>query len=196
MYRIYKQRRRDRIPILLKQSERIFHTQDLGLLWGTRNPNTLHTTISRYIKRDILFPLTKGMYATTEPATLDPRLIGLKSLHGYGYISCETILFHAGVINQPPREITMVGSQSRRWDIGEHRFRVRKMKDGFLFHPAGIREEDGIRQASLERAITDLLYFHPYAPLDAPVNWSRVQDIQDAIGYPLTPRRYATSTTH
>ncbi|MBI2427055.1 MAG: hypothetical protein HYV34_04360 [Candidatus Kerfeldbacteria bacterium] len=133
------------------------------------------------------------MYTTIEPSELDPRLIGLKSLHGYGYISCETILFQEGMLNQLPREITMIGSESRHWNVGEHRFRVRKMKDKFLYHPFGIIEKNGIRQAMVERAVADLLYFHARAPLDAPMNWAHIQSIQRAIGYPLTPHRYTSS---
>lgn len=196
MYRINEQQTRNYSNLLLKQQERILHTQDIALLWGIRNPRTLYMTVSRYMKRGVLFPLTKGMYTTIQPSELDPRLIGLKSLHGYGYISCETILFQEGILNQPVQEITMVGSESRHWNVGEHRFRVRKMKDEFLYHPLGIIEKNGIRCATVERAVADLLYFHARAPLDAPVDWAHVQSIQRAIGYPLTPHRYAHPATN
>lgn len=194
MYRITKQQKGNYANLLLKQPESVLHTQDIAVLWGMKKPATLYTTIGRYVKRGILTPLTKGMYTTVRPRELDPLLVGLKSLHGYGYVSCETVLFKEGVINQPPQEITLVGSGSRHWTISEHRFRSRKLKEAFLYHPIGIIEKNGIRFATRERAVADLLYFHPHAPLDAPVYWQRVQDIQRAIGYHLTPDRYASSS--
>lgn len=196
MYRIDKQYRKDYANFLLKQPERILHTQDIAILWGIQKPQTLYTTIGRYVKRGILTPLTKGMYTTMRPQELDSLLIGIKSLHAYGYVSCETVLFQEGVVNQLPQEITLVSSQSRHWTVNEHRFRSRKLKDAFLYHPLGIIEKNGIRTATRERAVADLLYFHPRAPLDAPVYWQRVQDIQRAIGYHLTPDRYASSSSN
>lgn len=196
MYRISKQEKKNYANLLLKQPESVLHTQDIAVLWGIQKPQTLYTTIGRYVKRGVLTPLTKGMYTTVRPRALDPLLLGLKSLHEYGYVSCETVLFQEDVVNQPPQEITLVSSQSRHWTVNEHRFRSRKLKDAFLYHPAGITEKNGIRTATRERAIADLLYFHSRAPLDAPVDWQRIQAIQRAIGYPLTPHRYASSSSN
>ena len=38
-----------KIDVLLKQDQKVFHTQDLALLWGIINKNTLYTTIKRYL---------------------------------------------------------------------------------------------------------------------------------------------------
>jgi hypothetical protein len=43
---------------------KIYHTGDLAVLWDISNKNTLHTTISRYIRKGILFPIYKAVYAT------------------------------------------------------------------------------------------------------------------------------------
>lgn len=191
MYRINKQ---NYVDTLLKQSERIFHTQDLGVLWNISNKNTLYTTISRYTKRGILYPIYKGLYSTLPLPQLDSWLLGIKSIHSYAYVSCETMLAYYGYTNTSPLSITLISDTSKQWDIGNHNYRSRQLKDEFLFNPAGIIEHNGIKTATIERAIADLLYFNSNAYFDKPIDWKKIKHIQQIINYPLTPQRYATTT--
>jgi hypothetical protein len=111
-------------------------------------------------------------------------------MHSYSYISTETILFRHGVISQHPTNITLISSKSRRFSIAEQAYYCRKLSDNFLYNPIGIVEKNGIREASLERAIADLLYFNPKAHFDAPLDWDKIKEIQKNINYPLTLNRY------
>lgn len=191
MYSINKQKYSD---ILLKQPERIFHTQDLGVLWNISNKNTLYMTISRYMQRGVLSPIYKGMYSTLPLQQLDPWLVGIKALHSYAYISCETALAYYGYINASPSMITLVSDKSKQLTIGTSHYRSRQLKDAFLFHPAGVRMQNGVRIASPERAIADMLYFNPRFHFDKPINWTTILRLQKLIAYPRTPDRYVAPT--
>lgn len=178
---------------LLKQTERLFHTQDLGVLWGIKNQQTLYTTISRYTKKGVLTPLHKGLYTTITIDQLDPYQLGVKALHSYAYVSCETMLMSYGMINSNPPVVTLISTYSRYFQIGQHHYRSRRLQDQFLYNAAGIKINAGILVATPERAIADMLYFNPRAHFDGLVDWKTVQKLQTLIGYPLTPHRYANS---
>ena len=167
--------------------EEIFHTTDLANLWNIRNKNTLYKTLSRYSSQGIIHRIYNGLYSIYEMKDIDSYLLGVKILHGSAYVSTETILYDAGIINQKPREITFAGPISKRFSVGGYRYRSRKLQDKFLFNNAGIRIKDGLLTASTERAVLDMLYFSPRKYLDAYnsklINWDKVRDLSNEIGY-------------
>lgn len=174
-----------KIDILLKQRQRLFHTDDLALLWGITNRNTLYTAIKRYVARGILTTIHKGLYATVPLPELDPYTLAIAVLHTYAYVSCETVLAGAGIIFQWGGAITLVSGLSRRFTLGGHSYVVRTMADRFLSHDAGIERRDGVLIASLPRAVADLLYFHKNVHVDLPgaINWKAVRAIQKEVGF-------------
>ena len=87
-----------RINKLLKLDQKLVHTRDLALLWSISNPNTLYTTIKRYVQKGVLLPVHKGLYSTVPLTHIDPVRVGIAILHTYAYISCETVLAQAGII--------------------------------------------------------------------------------------------------
>ncbi|HIP71370.1 MAG TPA: hypothetical protein EYH05_08255 [Anaerolineae bacterium] len=174
-----------RITKLYQQPKTLFHTQDLALLWGIENKNTLYTTISRYVKKGILYRIHKGFYATKPLTELDPVELGIGYLHTFAYLSCETILFRHGIINQPPACITLVSAKSARFTIGQNHYLARQMKAEYLFNPAGIARTPQYQTASVARAVADMLYFNPGYYFDVPnlVDWDEVARIQEQVGY-------------
>ncbi len=188
--KLTKIRTETRFAELARTGELIFHAKDLANLWNIVQPNTLHTTIKRYVQKRLLFRIYKGMYALKPVDQLDPWLLGTKALHSYAYMSCETVLSHAGVMQQHVPTITFVSSSSRTFRIGPHQFRSRKLADRYLFNPAGVSDRHGIRSASPERAVADMLYFNPKTHFDgaAGINWQTVKKIQKEVGYPVDPR--------
>lgn len=151
----------NKLNTLLKSGERLFHTQDLALLWGVYNRNTLYTTIKRYIKSGVLIKITKGLYSTVPIDEIDKFELGTALIHKYCYISCETVLFQEGVINQVVYPITFVSSVSLRTQFNGDQYIYRQAKPEILFNPEGIEEKDGYFVATKERAISDMLYFNP-----------------------------------
>lgn len=172
-----------RIDRLLKLNEKLFHTQDLALIWGIKNKNTLYTTIKRYVQKGILIPIHKGFYSTVSLEKIDPVRLGIGYLHTFAYLSCESVLIKEGVIFQKENYITLVSSVSKKFSIGGHNFLVRKMKDEFLYNDCGIEEKEGIKTASLERAVVDILYFNPNYYFDNPrkINWKKVKKIEKLV---------------
>lgn len=176
----------ERFALLAAMNEEILHTDDLGNLWQIHNPATLRMTVARYCAQGLLHRIQKGLYSLKKPTDLNPYLLGIKALHQTAYISCETVLFDHGVINQPPQYISLISAVSRQFTLVGQAYRSRKLADRFLFNNAGIEMRDGIRTASLSRAIADTLYFNPKKYLDVPtaVDWKTVRDIVQLIGYP------------
>ena len=175
-----------RISELLQLKRKVFHTNDLAILWGITNKHNLYMTITRYIDRGVLFPVYKGLYSTVPIASLDPLELGVGIIHRYTYLTMESVLSLAGIISQRVLDYTYVADQSRRVLVGEWSFRFRKLKVDYLYHPAGIEKQYGTFIASTERAVADMLYFNPKYTFDIPesINFENVSSIQKEIGYP------------
>lgn len=183
-----------RFAALASLGETVFHADDLSVLWGITNKNTLYTTLKRYAAQGLLHRIYNGLYSLKDITDISPLLLGVKALHGYAYISCETVLYDAGIINQPPQEITIVSAHSRRFTVGGHRFRSRKLSDTFLYNDAGIDIHGGVRTATVARAVADMLYFHPKKYFDAPIDWASVKKVANDIGYSLSLAIYDDSS--
>ncbi len=170
---------------LIQLDRKLFHTNDLAILWGIADKHNLHMTISRYIDKGVLFPIYRGLYSSAPVSSLDPAELGQAIIHRYTYLSTETILSQAGVISQALYDYTFVADQSKRVTVGKWSFRFRKLKDIYLYHPAGIDNQKGRFVASTERAAADLLYFNPRYHFDIPemIDFEKVKLIQKEIGY-------------
>lgn len=178
-------RKTDKLSILLKQNQEVFHIGDLGLLWQINNKNTLYTTIKRYVKRGVLVRVRKGLYAVKSLDQIDLWLLGVKHIHGYCYITTETVLAQKGVINQPAEIITLAGEKSIRFKLNGQDYRCRRLKEKFLYQMAGITEENGIKTASLERAVLDMQYFNSRFHFDGKemIDWKKVDKLKKEVGY-------------
>jgi len=173
------------VNLLLNSSQNLFHTQDLALLWDIQNKNTLYTTIKRYVKRGILFRVYKGFYSKIPIEKVDPIKLGKKSLHSFCYLSTESILTREGIISQSIPYITLISSKSKKFKIKGNTYLSRQMKDEFLFNEFGVEKKNNIKQATIERAVADLLYYNPNYHFDGPslINWEKVKEIQKKVGF-------------
>ncbi len=177
----------ERFARLASLEESIFHVGDLANLWEIKDRNNLHTTLTRYCRRGLLHRLWKGMYAIKPIERLDPILLGFKALNSYGYLSCETTLYLAGIISQKPSAITFVGQENRRFKLGGNQYYCRKLKDLYLYNNFGVEIIDNIPRATVERAVADLSYYNKFSHLDFPkgVDWRKVRNIQKNLGYKI-----------
>jgi len=174
-----------RIDTLLKLKEKLFHTNDLSLLWGITNKNTLYTTIKRYVQKGILIPVHKGFYSTVSLDQIDPFKLAVGYLHRFAYVSCETVLIREGIIFQKENYLTLVSNVSKKFKISNNSYFVRRLKDSYIYNDRGIDRIDGVMTASVERAVADLLYFNPnyYFDNKKKIDWKKVKEIQKVIGY-------------
>ena len=183
--------RRNRFAELAKLGELVFHADDLANLWQIHNKNTLYTTLKRYAQRGVLFRIQKGLYSIKPPSAIDPYLLGIKALHGLAYVSTETVLANHGMIQQSLPSITLMSRQRKRFSLAGTTYFSRALPDQYLYQPIGITTmANGVRMATLERAIADLLYVNPLAYFDAQrtIDWKKVRAMQQAIGYPINPK--------
>lgn len=182
---IIDKRNTEKLDTLLKQKRGLFHINDLGLLWNIDNQSTLRRTISRYAKRGVLVPIFRGFYAVYPLDKIDPLELGTSALHSYSYVSTETVLAQNGIIFQAISAYTFCGVKTRSIDIGDNTYRCRQLKDEYLYNPVGIVEKEGYKIASVERAVSDMLYFNPTYYFDAKthVDWEKVKHIQKEVGY-------------
>ena len=180
-----KQYNSKKLNILLKQPRKLFHINDLSLLWNISNKNTLHTTIKRYVKKGILLRIHKGFYSTVPIDDLDPVQLGISFIHDYAYLSTETVLARHGVISQPVDYITLISSVSKKFSIKDCSYISRRLKNKYLYNNAGIIEKNNIKQACLGRAVADILYYNPNYHFDVPnlIDWNKVRRIQEIIGF-------------
>lgn len=179
----------ERLARIATRGEVVFHASDLANLWGIPNKNTLYKTLSRYVAGGLIYRIHKGLYAVKKVSDIDPLLLGVKAIHAPAYVSCESVLYQKGILNQSPQEITLVSQSSKHFSIAGIRYRSRKMRDEFLFNDAGVEIKDGVRVASLSRAVADMRYFNPRKYFDVgyssliPMN--KVKEIADAVGYTI-----------
>jgi len=170
---------------LLRDGRQLYHIQDLAVLWKIHNPNTLYTTIKRYVQSGTLNRIYKGFYSTVSLAQVDPVRLGLTALHSYGYLSTETVLAREGIIAQEIKYITLVSDISKRFELGGHKYLVRAMRTKYLHNTDGIVTKDGVREAAVSRAVSDLLYYNPDYHFDAEhlIDWDEVEKLRQQIGY-------------
>ena len=174
-----------RIDTLLKLKEKLFHTNDLALLWGITNKNTLYTTIKRYLQKGILISVHKGFYSTIPINQIDPFKLAIGYLHRFTYVSCETVLIREGIIFQKENYLTLISSVSKKFSIVNHSYLVRQLKDSYLYYDRGIDNINGVMMANIERAVADLLYFNTefYFDNKKKIDWKKVKKIQKEVGY-------------
>ena len=152
----------NKLDILLKQPQKIYHTDDLRILWGIAKPNTLHQTISRLIKKGVLIKIYKGLYSTIPISDLNPIELGFRLINHFCYLSTETVLSQNGIINQSPNKITFVSNISKKIAVGDNTFLYRQLNDRYLYNSDGIiPQSNGVLVASIDRAKSDMLYFQP-----------------------------------
>ncbi len=156
-----------RLDTLLKNERKLFHTQDLALLWGISDRNTLYTTIKRYVAQGILIPIHKGLYSTIDISKLNPVELAVAMIHDYAYVSCEIILARSGIIAQEVNSLTLISQKSAQFMAGNMRVMVRKMKDNLLYNSEGIVRVGNIFEATPKRAMADMRYFAPKYHFDA-----------------------------
>lgn len=159
----------NRLAKLASTGEVVFTVDDLSTLWAVTNRQTLRVMLVRYTARGLIYRVWRGLYSISDPKKIDPFILGLKVLHRYAYISCETVLFEAGLINQRPTEITIVSDISKRFSLLGHQYRCRKMRDSSLYDSAGIVIKNNVSIALPVRAKKDMNYFYPKKYYDADI---------------------------
>lgn len=173
-----------RINKLIATGRRIFYTDDLQLIWDVKRSNTLYTTLKRYVQKGILYRIKKGIYSYINPDKLDILEVANFLIKKYCYLSTETILRREGIIFQQSNQLTFVSNYSAKLVYKNYLIRVRKLADKYLYNNLGIIKKETHNEASLDRAVADILYFNPRFYFDNPkFKMKKVKSLQKQIGY-------------
>ena len=79
----------------------------------------------------------------------------------------------------------MVSSKSLSFDIHGYRYKSRRLHDKYLYQGEGVVVREGVKVATPQRALADLLYFNPQIYLDdqGAIERLKVRSLQKRMGY-------------
>ena len=148
----------DIILKLYQDTRTVFKISDIALLTEENNPTSLARRLNYYVKTGKILNPRKGIYS--KPGYNSEELAN--KLYIPSYISLQYVLQRAGIIFQYSETITAMSYLSREVEVDGQSFTYRKAKQQILYNWAGvIQSEQGIFQATPERAFLDLCYFEP-----------------------------------
>ena len=140
-----------------KDIRTVFRLNDVALLIGETNFQSLNKKLNYYVRTDKLQNPRKGIY--TKP-NYNPEELAC-TIYTPSYISLEYVLQKAGIVFQYDSRITAVSYLSRTIEVASQTYLFRKIKGEILLNTAGIiRQDNHINIATAERAFLDLLYLN------------------------------------
>ncbi len=176
--------KQNRFLIIAKTKEQIFNIDDLARIWGIKNRRTLAVTLNRYVSSGLIYRIYRGLYSLKKVDELDPIELGFKAINDYSYLSGETVLAKHGLIFQQLNYFTFIGRETKRFQIGANKYYCRQLKERFLYNDTGvIKNSQSYNEASLERAVADILYFNPRYHFDnlSGINQAELKRIQRGV---------------
>ena len=140
-----------------KDIRTVFRLNDVALLIGETNFQSLNKKLNYYVRTGKLQNPRKGIY--TKP-NYNPEELAC-TIYTPSYISLEYVLQKAGIVFQYDSRITAVSYLSRTIEVADRTYLFRKIKEEILLNTAGIiRQDNHINIATAERAFLDLLYLN------------------------------------
>jgi hypothetical protein len=147
----------DLIFSLYSDTRTVYRLNDIALLLGETNFDSLNQRLNYYVRVGKLQNPRKGIYTKQE---FNIEEFSCR-IYLPSYISLEYVLQKAGVAFQYSSQITSVSYLSRSLDIGTNSIVFRKIKDIVLVETMGIiRQANGVNIATPERAVLDMLYLN------------------------------------
>jgi hypothetical protein len=145
----------DIVLTIYKDSRTVFRLNDISMLSGETNFQSLNKKLNYYVHTGKLQNPRKGIYA--KPG-YNPEELAC-TFYTPSYLSLEYVLQKSGIVFQYDSRITSVSYLSRNIDVENRIYVFRKIKGSTLISTEGILMQDNyINIASAERAFLDLLY--------------------------------------
>lgn len=140
---------------LLDSWKTVFTYDDISILLGIENNNTIKSFINRLLKTSIVKSNFKWIYTLNKYDNFELA----SKLKKDSYISFETVLKQNWIIFQDySNTIFLASNNSISKKIEDLYFRYNKIKDSILYNPLWIINKWTYLIASPERAICDRLY--------------------------------------
>jgi len=141
---------------LFKNGGKFYHLADLMKLSGL-GYFAARKAAQKLVRENILIKLYPEFFANGFSTPQAEEVANV--VYPPSYISCETALFHHGIIDQAPFVIVSVSTRkSRRIRIGDNHFLYHRIKNSLFW---GYTQELGYLMAEPEKALLDWLYLNP-----------------------------------
>ena len=145
----------DIILAIYKDVRTVFRLNDIALITGEANFESLNKKLNYYVHKGKLHNPRKGIYTKSG---YNPEELAC-CIYTPAYVSLEYVLQKAGIVFQYNSAITTVSYLSRTITVDEKTYLFRKLKGELLIDTAGIiRQNNFVNIASPERAFLDMLY--------------------------------------
>lgn len=152
-------KKQNSINSLLLTDNTVFTLDEMALIWDLDNDQVLWNKVSYLTKTGRLSRIAAGIYAVTGK-DVNPLELGNK-YRTPSYVSFDTVLASAGVINQYTETLTLAATASLQAELLGFRYVYRQIKPEILANTAGLRQENGVTIADTNRAYLDALYLNP-----------------------------------
>jgi len=130
-----------------------FTFSDLEKILGQKR-NVLRVTISRLIKKKVLFPIKRGVYILPENWSEVKTIIS--QIYFPSYLSFDSALADYGILNQIPYVFSYASPRfSKNFFLGQNRVEIKKIKKNLFF---GYTLQKDLFIALPEKALLDQLY--------------------------------------
>ena len=155
---------------IYQDSRTVFKIADIALLTGQNNPGALAKKLNYYVKTGKISSPRRGFYVKPDYSSEELA----SKLYTPSYLSLQYTLQRAGIIFQYSENITLISYLSREVEVNGRIFTYRRAKRKVLYNWSGIAQNDqGIYQATPERAFIDLCYLEPEFYFDNPGSLNR-----------------------
>jgi hypothetical protein len=139
----------------INNTNTVFTIVDIKKALNIKEQKTLYNAIHYVVKQEELYTISKGIYSFD--SNYSRNEFGNK-YRTPSYISLYTVLQESGIVFQPYTSIFVITNRSESVDIDGQKYVYRKIKDEILLNPLGIKQENGVSTATVERAICDKIY--------------------------------------
>lgn len=145
----------DIILTLYREKRTLFRLNDVAMLTGISDFNSLNRRMNYYVRTGKLLNPRKGIYAKEG---FDPEELAC-SVYAPSYISLQYVLQRSGLLFQYDTRITSVSYLNRAIEVDGREYVYRKIKGVAIVDFRGIvRQDNHVNIATPERAFLDLLY--------------------------------------
>lgn len=176
----------DLVLTIYQDNRTIFRLNDIALLSGETNFQSLNKKLNYYVRTGKLQNPRKGIYAKPDYNREELAC----TLYTPSYISLEYVLRKAGILFQYDSAISVVSYLSRSIEVENQTFQYRKIKGELLINTTGIlRLNNQINMATAERAFLDLLY------LNARFHFDNLNSLEKDLVYKILPIYQSDSMT-
>lgn len=163
-----------------KNSQTVFRFSDMSQIVEGYTGSKLRSALKYALDKGDIFRISQGIYSLSNDYS---RLEFANKYRSPSYIGLYSVLQKEGVVFQPYSTIYIVSNRSKEIEIDGQKYIYRKIKDSVLLNPFGIKNEDGVHMASVERAICDKLYLDGDEYYDnlRNVDWNLMAEINTKV---------------